>query len=324
MSILSPTGAKLLKSLNIKSISFFLITLLSFGIVSIFLQTHIYAKEVLTDSKEDASRHQYNLNHQDPFLLTKEFESNLFRPNYLHIYGEDFDYSFFSYATTIKEVVNESKLEFDFTFDKDDLFSPNLNEKVIGDMWIKYTKIDNKFEEVKTDIPYKTICTTDINSPVGQQNILIAGKLGEYKETYKITFEDGIKTNREKIGSEISKLQIDQIITKGTKLVQTKECIIWDKVIDNYTSDSAERYWLKSVMRCESGCNERNISPSGVYKGLFQYDTSTFNNGGGGDIFNGSQQIEQTLRRYRAGQLTKWPACNAKVQQTLVCNGFKY
>jgi len=311
MSIPSPLGAKLLKSLNLKhkSIFLFLVTLLSFGIVSILLQTHIYAGDLSLQNTDSLYKYGYNIDNSS-LLLSTNLNSNLFRPNYLHIYGEDFDYAFFSHATTVDEALTEISI----TFDDDDIFLPARTDKIVGDMWIKYTKVDNEFEEVKINLPFKTTYTTDNNLPIGQKNIIINGQVGEQIDTYKIVYQNGIQTDKIKISSTISKNPVDEVIAQGAKLVSTKSCLEWDSVIDSYTTNETERFWLKSVMRCESGCNENNVSSSGVYKGLFQYNESTFNSGGGGNIFDGAQQIEQTLRRYRAGQLTKWPVCNKKAQ----------
>jgi resuscitation-promoting factor RpfB len=313
MSILSPNRAKLLRGSQFKQTPFliFFISLVVFSGIMLLPKAIVSAHGDVEDLQ--ITEYRYDPHNPSTLLLTADIETSLFTPNHIHIYGDGFEYEFFTYAETTLEAVNELEIE----FDNDDIFLPELNSPIVGNMWIRYTKVDNEFEEVKSDIPFTTSVTFDSEMTVGRDVVVTKGQLGVRLETFRITYQDGVKVNRELVSSVVESTPINEAISRGTHLGGGKNCTDWDAVIDSMTSDPEERFWLKSVMRCESGCNERNVSRSGAYKGLFQYNTSTFNSGGGGDIFDGTQQIEQTIRRYRAGQLTKWPACNKKTQASM-------
>jgi hypothetical protein len=72
------------------------------------------------------------------------------------------------------------------------------------------------------------------------------------------------------------------------------------------------RAWLARVARCESSNNTRAVSPTGRYRGMFQFDMQTWASvGGHGDPINASRAEQE----YRAVLLLKqrgtspWPVC---------------
>lgn len=86
-------------------------------------------------------------------------------------------------------------------------------------------------------------------------------------------------------------------------------CAEWGKIIDSKTENETERKWLKDVMFCESSCNAGISSPSGTYKGLYQYEDRTWNANCSGSIWDGEAQIDCTIELYRKGETFRWPNC---------------
>ncbi len=69
---------------------------------------------------------------------------------------------------------------------------------------------------------------------------------------------------------------------------------------------------LKQIAQCESGGNPRAISPSGRYRGKFQFDYATWRSlGGRGDPAAAPewQQDKRALKLYRMRGTAPWPNC---------------
>jgi hypothetical protein len=67
---------------------------------------------------------------------------------------------------------------------------------------------------------------------------------------------------------------------------------------------------LKKIAQCESGGNPRAISPSGKYRGKYQFDMETWRSvGGHGDPAKASEdeQDRRALKLYRARGTKPWP-----------------
>lgn len=110
--------------------------------------------------------------------------------------------------------------------------------------------------------------------------------------------------------SQVEEMPIPDIPTPPQKYTyKTATCEDWGKVIDANTENEQTRDWMKRVMFCESTCRESVSSPSGTYKGLYQYEDRTWNANCEGDIFNGFDQIDCTLKLYRQGEQWRWPVC---------------
>ena len=69
---------------------------------------------------------------------------------------------------------------------------------------------------------------------------------------------------------------------------------------------------LKKIAECESGGNPRAISPSGKYRGKYQFSRETWRSlGGHGDPAKASeyQQDKLALKLYRMQGTDPWPYC---------------
>jgi hypothetical protein len=71
---------------------------------------------------------------------------------------------------------------------------------------------------------------------------------------------------------------------------------------------------LKKIAECESGGNPRAISPSGKYRGKYQFSRPTWRSvGGHGDPAKASEyeQDKRALKLYRQRGTDPWPHCGA-------------
>lgn len=72
---------------------------------------------------------------------------------------------------------------------------------------------------------------------------------------------------------------------------------------------------LREIAQCESGGNPRAVSPSGLYRGKFQFSRATWKGvgGRGSDPAKASEahQDRMALRLYRQQGVSPWPSCGA-------------
>jgi hypothetical protein len=63
------------------------------------------------------------------------------------------------------------------------------------------------------------------------------------------------------------------------------------------------------VCHCESSGNPRATSPNGKYAGLFQFSEATWNELGGGPVFDPAHNSAQAYRLFQRRGWKPWPHC---------------
>lgn len=92
-------------------------------------------------------------------------------------------------------------------------------EKIAED----YTNITEKIITVIEEIPFETITKDVSNGSESTSNKIIqAGKNGEKKITYKVTYKNDVEISREEISSEIIKEPVNKIVQVQTKTVTSR------------------------------------------------------------------------------------------------------
>jgi Transglycosylase-like domain len=64
------------------------------------------------------------------------------------------------------------------------------------------------------------------------------------------------------------------------------------------------------VCHCESSGNPRAVSPNGRYAGLFQFSEATWNEMGGGAVFDPEQNSRRALQLFQRRGWKPWPSCS--------------
>lgn len=235
----------------------------------------------------------------------------IFGYNIIKVETVDGIFNLFTPYSSVEDILTDAGIQ----FDEDDKLNVSPNEILGSSAYIKLTKIDSNEESVEYPVPFSTIFEEDPELEVGNEILKQEGVDGKKVVVYEHIFADGVKVDQKIASETIIKDPTPEIIIKGTKplpiiLYTSNTCNYWDGIIDEKTADPNERLWLKSVMRCESGCNAANNGP---HKGLFQFLPSTFERYGGENIFDGAEQIDITLRIYRLGGSGQWPYCSSRV-----------
>lgn len=220
------------------------------------------------------------------------------------------------YGATVGDVVKTLGINVD-----DYIITPDLDTKISDNLLVKLVKVEKTFETVTEIVPFRSEQVNDSSMYVGTSLVTQEGQNGVKEITILRTFHDG-QMVEEKVTDQ---KMVTPVVNKITK-VGTREridfstvpglnnsCVQWDSYIDQITGSDAERYWLKSVMRCESGCYA-GANNGGLYKGLMQFSERTFAGYGGTNIWDGYQQLRISLTIYRSGGAAHhWPACTRLV-----------
>lgn len=96
----------------------------------------------------------------------------------------------------------------------------NINtEQIVED----YTNITEKIITAIEEIPFETI-TKDVSNGSGltTNQIIQAGKNGEKKVTYKVTYKNDVEISRQEISSEIIKEPVNKIVQVQTKAITSR------------------------------------------------------------------------------------------------------
>lgn len=148
--------------------------------------------------------------------------------------------------TKVADILEENHIE----LTEDETVSPSLEEKITETNKIIISKVGNEpveiadVEEIKLDtekitedytniiekiiteieeIPFETI-TKDVSN--GSENtsnkIIQAGRNGQKKTTYKVTYKNDVEISREEISSEIIKEPVNKIVQVQTKTVTSR------------------------------------------------------------------------------------------------------
>lgn len=147
--------------------------------------------------------------------------------------------------------------------EKNTLLSPNLA--------IKVTRINFEEIAVEEDIPFQTIEKEDNTVIWRKKQIKQEGEKGVREKTYKVTYMNGKETNRQLLGTKITKQPTTQIEVTGTKIVVGKTqsgAATWYVYGDDLTCASlefAKGKYLRVTNRANGKSVIVQVNDSGPY-----------------------------------------------------------
>jgi uncharacterized protein YabE (DUF348 family) len=220
-----------------------------------------------------------------------------------------------SFQNTVADLLKEKNI----TLGPSDEISQPLATKLESGMEIAIYRISENTKTETVNIPFETDIQLDYSKPVGQETVLVPGQFGQKLITYKVISKDGVESSREEISSNILVSPVKATISRGAKSNFSGSVEYWRP----YVVSAANRYGanveqLMRVMACESGGDASNYNgrSAGLTAaqamaqnraiGLFQFLPSTWRGNGGGDIWNGAEQIEKAARLFANGQARQW------------------
>jgi hypothetical protein len=236
----------------------------------------------------------------------------LFPPKKVSLIYADERIEVLTYEESVKEILDLYDLDY---CEINDIIYPTLDSEVKGNVLIRVVLVEtDSFEEIN-EIPFETIRIADSNLNYGKEVVEQIGRLGLRRIIYEEIFENNELVEKRVKADDVILKPVNKIVKFGTKTstIGGKNCPHWFSIVDKSTSNEREREILKSLIKCESKCND-SANNRNTYIGLLQFNRKTFSHYGGSDIWNGEQQILAALKILRSGGLSHhWPSCSRKI-----------
>jgi uncharacterized protein YabE (DUF348 family) len=132
-------------------------------------------------------------------------------------------------------------------------------------------------------LDYRTVETPDAEAFEGDRTVTQKGVEGEQTVTWRITVTDGVETGREQLNSVVTTPAVEEQVTVGTKPEPAAEV-------------SADGLNWAALAQCESGGRPNAVSANGKYRGMYQFNPSTWASVGGSGDPAAASADEQTMR----------------------------
>jgi len=132
-----------------------------------------------------------------------------------------------------------------------DRVTPPLDQPVVDQQQIRVVRIAHVTLVERKPISYESIMIPDDELEIDQQRLAQAGKDGEFRQRYKVVFEDGREVSRDLVDAWTAAQPITRVVAYGRKIVARQ--------LDS--SDGSITYWRKIRMYATSYSPARAGTP---------------------------------------------------------------
>lgn len=122
-----------------------------------------------------------------------------------------------SYMTT-KRKVGEIFEELGFSANEKDIVTPNLAAVVSDGANLTLVKTAEEIVTTEEEIPFEVKEKINKNMSSGETKVAQAGQNGIKRNSYQITYQDGVEVSRELVGEEILVEAVDEVKEVGAKV----------------------------------------------------------------------------------------------------------
>ncbi len=183
--------------------------------------------------------------------------------------------------------------------DKTSLYPDQI---LLDRMTLQVFRVTVKEKKVATAIPYETVEVDDPTAYKGEKTVVAEGRAGERVTRFRLTFVDGKKAARKKLGTTVTREPVTEKVKVGTKKRPAAPSVasgsVWDR-----------------LAQCEAGGNWAANTGNGYYGGL-QFNEGTWHAYGGQGLphQNSREQqiaIAQKMVDRNGGSYGAWPHCSS-------------
>ncbi len=152
-----------------------------------------------------------------------------------------------TYTRTRGKTVGAALIDLGIVLAGSDRVIPPLNQPLVDNLSIRVVRVAQVTLVESTPIPYESIMVPDDNLEIDQQRLAQAGKDGEFRRRWQITYEDGVETARHLVDEWVAAEPVTRMVAYGRKIVlrtlQTEEgeFTYWRKIRMYATSYSPAR-----------------------------------------------------------------------------------
>lgn len=124
--------------------------------------------------------------------------------------------------STFKSDVQDLLVAEGIKYDKNDIVTKDLDEKLNDGMKIEIINVTEEVIKERKSIPFEVSVIEDKDLLKGQTKVEEEGKSGENQLVYKITYHNGKQVEKTFVEEIVSEKPINKIIKKGTKVEEIK------------------------------------------------------------------------------------------------------
>lgn len=134
-------------------------------------------------------------------------------------------------ADTVGEFLKQNRIDLNYH----DIINLSPETVLDVDNYLEITRIVRRIVKVETEIPFETKTVTDASLKLSESKIVTEGENGVKCETYEVVIKDGVETERNFIGEEVTKEPVDQVKAVGVhtaeKRIEKAQDFSYSKVI---------------------------------------------------------------------------------------------
>lgn len=120
--------------------------------------------------------------------------------------------------STLKSNVEDVLAEQNIKYDKDDIISLPLDQKISDGDKIEVIEVAEKTIKENKEIPFEVNIVEDKNILKGETKVEVEGQPGNNELLYKITYHNGKQVEKKFIKEVVLTEPVDKVIKKGTKV----------------------------------------------------------------------------------------------------------
>jgi uncharacterized protein YabE (DUF348 family) len=206
-------------------------------------------------------------------------------------------------VTTTAATAGDLLAEQGITLGETDRTSLYLSQGLLNRMRLQVFRVQISDTTETVALPHERVETPDPNAFEGDEKVTQRGVDGEQIATVRVTVVDGVQTARETLSSTVSREQVPELVTVGTKARPAN-------------SPAADGLNWAALAACESGGRPDRVSGSGKFRGMYQFSQGTWNAVGGTGDPAAASADEQTYRAqllYQRSGAGQWPHCGSRL-----------
>ena len=124
--------------------------------------------------------------------------------------------------STFKSDVQDLLVAEGVKYDKNDIVTKDLDEKLNDGMEIEVINVTEEVIKESKSVPFEVNVVEDKDLLKGQTKVEEEGKAGENQLIYKITYHNGKQVEKTFVEEVVSEKPINKIVKKGTKVKEVK------------------------------------------------------------------------------------------------------
>lgn len=159
--------------------------------------------------------------------------------------------------STLKSNVEDVLAEQNVTYDKNDIISLPLDQKILDGDKIEVIEVTEKTIKENKEVPFEVNVVEDKDILKGDTKVEVEGKPGNNELLYKITYHNGKQVEKKFIEEVVITKPVDKVIKKGTK---AKLQVTSSKGKSTRTKDSSNSNDSSKGNSLSSNSNRKHIS----------------------------------------------------------------